>query len=46
MTDMTISAPGLIEIAEHEGIVPAPYLDSAGVRTWGIGHTAAAGGSR
>jgi lysozyme len=44
MTDMTISAPGLIEIAEHEGIVPAPYLDSAGVWTWGIGHTAAAGG--
>ena len=43
MTDMTISAPGLIEIAEHEGIVPAPYVDSAGVWTWGIGHTAAAG---
>ena len=43
MTAMTISAPGLIEIAEHEGIVPAPYLDSAGVWTWGIGHTAAAG---
>ncbi len=44
MTDMTISSRGLIEIAEHEGIVPAPYLDSAGVWTWGIGHTAAAGG--
>jgi lysozyme len=43
MTDMTISSRGLIEIAEHEGIVPAPYLDSAGVWTWGIGHTAAAG---
>lgn len=44
MTDITISSRGLIEIAEHEGIVPAPYLDSAGVWTWGIGHTAAAGG--
>lgn len=44
MTDMTISPRGLIEIAEHEGIVPAPYLDSAGIWTWGIGHTAAAGG--
>jgi lysozyme len=44
MTDMTISTRGLIEIAEHEGIVPAPYLDSVGVWTWGIGHTAAAGG--
>lgn len=44
MTDMTISSRGLIEIAEHEGIVPAPYLDSVGVWTWGIGHTAAAGG--
>ena len=44
MTDMTISPRGLIEIAEHEGIVPAPYRDSAGVWTWGIGHTTAAGG--
>jgi lysozyme len=44
MTDMTISTRGLIEIAEHEGIVPAPYLDSVGVWTWGIGHTAAASG--
>jgi lysozyme len=44
MTDMTISTRGLIEIAEHEGIVPVPYLDSVGVWTWGIGHTAAAGG--
>ena len=44
MTDMTISTRGLLEIAEHEGIVPAPYLDSVGVWTWGIGHTAAAGG--
>ncbi|MCX7298870.1 MAG: lysozyme [Rhodobacterales bacterium] len=44
MTDMTISTRGLLEIAEHEGIVPAPYLDSVGVWTWGIGHTVAAGG--
>jgi lysozyme len=44
MTDMTLSPRGLLEIAEHEGIVPAPYRDSAGVWTWGIGHTAAAGG--
>ncbi len=41
---MDFSLRGLIEIAEHEGIVPAPYRDSAGVWTWGIGHTAAAGG--
>ncbi len=40
---MTVSPRGLLEIAEHEGIVPAPYLDSVGVWTWGIGHTAAAG---
>jgi len=44
MTDMKVSTRGLLEIAEHEGIVPAPYLDSVGVWTWGIGHTAAAGG--
>ena len=40
---MKVSNKGLIEIAEHEGIVPAPYLDSVGVLTFGIGHTAAAG---
>jgi lysozyme len=44
MTDIILSPRGLLEIAEHEGIVPAPYRDSAGVWTWGIGHTAAAGG--
>lgn len=38
------STKGLLEIAEHEGIVPAPYRDSVGVWTFGIGHTAAAGG--
>ena len=41
---MKVSNEGLLEIAEHEGIVPAPYLDSVGVWTFGIGHTAAAGG--
>jgi len=41
---MKVSDKGLLEICEHEGIVPAPYLDSVGVWTYGIGHTAAAGG--
>lgn len=40
---MKTSLPGLIEIASHEGIVTAPYLDSVGVWTIGVGHTAAAG---
>jgi len=40
---MKISIRGLLEIAEHEGIVPGPYLDSRGIWTWGIGHTASAG---
>ena len=42
--DMTLSDKGALEIAEHEGIVPAPYLDSVGILTFGIGHTANAGG--
>lgn len=41
---MKLSDCGLLEIAEHEGIVPAPYRDSVGVWTFGVGHTAAAGG--
>lgn len=41
---MRISDRGLLEICEHEGIVPAPYRDSVGVWTFGVGHTAAAGG--
>jgi lysozyme len=41
---MRVSDKGLLEIAEHEGIVPAPYRDSVGVWTFGIGHTANAGG--
>ncbi len=39
-----ISDKGVLEIAEHEGIVLGPYRDSVGVWTYGVGHTAAAGG--
>lgn len=39
----TISPRGAFAIACAEGIVPAPYLDSVNVWTWGIGHTKAAG---
>ena len=41
--DMKTSRKGVISLCAHEGIVPAPYLDSVGVWTWGVGHTAAAG---
>jgi lysozyme len=41
---MKLSDKGLLEICEHEGIVPAPYLDSVGTWTFGVGHTRAAGG--
>lgn len=41
---MRLSDAGLLEIAEHEGVVPGPYRDSVGVLTYGIGHTKAAGG--
>ena len=41
---MKISAKGVLEVAEHEGIVLGPYMDSKGVWTYGVGHTAAAGG--
>lgn len=40
---MQMSDAGIAFLAAHEGIVPAPYLDSVGVWTYGIGHTAAAG---
>jgi lysozyme len=40
---MRTSDRGLLALARHEGVVPAPYLDVAGVWTYGIGHTAAAG---
>ena len=39
----TLSLKGFMELIGHEAIVPAPYFDSVGVLTWGIGHTAAAG---
>jgi lysozyme len=41
---MQISQKGLVEIASHEAVVLCPYLDSVGVWTIFIGHTAAAGG--
>lgn len=41
---MKISDKGIIALALHEGIVPAPYKDTKGVLTYGIGHTAKAGG--
>ena len=40
---MRVSPQGVAFIAAHEGIVPAPYFDSVGVLTWGVGHTSAAG---
>ncbi len=40
---MKTSDKGIVALMIHEGIVPGPYLDSAGVWTFGIGHTAAAG---
>lgn len=40
---VTVSSRGVLEIAELEGIVPAPYKDSKGIWTFGIGHTAYAG---
>lgn len=40
---MKTSDKGIAALVAHEGIVPAPYLDSVGVLTFGIGHTAAAG---
>lgn len=42
---MQLSGKGVLEIAEHEGVVLGPYLDSVGVWTEFVGHTAAAGGS-
>lgn len=40
---MRTSDRGIAALISHEGIVPAPYLDSVGVWTFGVGHTAAAG---
>lgn len=38
-----VSAKGAFCIAAHEGLVPARYIDLAGVDTWGVGHTHNAG---
>ncbi len=43
MTAQRMTDQGLLALARHEGIVPAPYLDATGTWTFGIGHTAAAG---
>jgi lysozyme len=40
---MKTSDRGLVALAIKEGIVPAPYLDSVGVWTFGIGHAATSG---
>lgn len=40
---MKTSDKGIVALLGHEGIVPGPYLDSVGVHTYGVGHTAAAG---
>ena len=40
---MQISDQGIAFLVAHEGVVPAPYLDSKGIWTFGIGHTKAAG---
>lgn len=40
---MKTSPQGVIAIAVHEGLVPAPYRDSVGVWTYGVGHTKGAG---
>ena len=40
---MHMTDRGLLALARHEGIVPAPYRDAKDIWTFGIGHTAAAG---
>ena len=40
---MPMTDRGLLALARHEGVVPAPYRDSTGTWTFGIGHSAAAG---
>lgn len=39
-----VDIDGLIETADHEGLVPYRYRDSVGIDTFGIGHTKNAGG--
>lgn len=40
---MQTSPRGLVALMRHEGIVPAPYLDTARVWTFGIGHAETSG---
>lgn len=40
---MTVSDRGRAELLSHEAIVTAPYKDSEGIWTVGVGHTKAAG---
>ncbi len=40
---MQMTEQGLLALARFEGLVPAPYLDTTGTWTFGIGHTGAAG---
>lgn len=40
---MKTSDQGIAFLVAHEGVVPGPYLDSVGIWTYGVGHTAAAG---
>jgi len=40
---MQMTERGLLALAGHEGLVPAPYRDSTGTWTFGFGHTVAAG---
>lgn len=35
---MKTSDRGIFALAKHEGIVPAPYLDSVGVWTYGYAY--------
>lgn len=39
-----VTDKGVLEIAEHEGLVLGPYYDSKNILTYGVGHTKAAGG--
>lgn len=43
MTVMNLSSAGAKELVGHEAVVLTRYLDSVGVWTIGVGHTAAAG---
>lgn len=40
---MKTSDKGVAFLVAHEGVVPAPYFDSVGILTYGVGHTSAAG---